>query len=131
MREVIKANIGTRVGTKQLIDYLFTRQYFIDAKIDVALCDHFADACVDVATNLSIPYIVTAAMDVTKGMYLRLLTTSQSTNLDQILLLPILITTLQQSTFLPLNISLLSAASRANSLILSRKLKLLCLLLKK
>ncbi|KAL7328265.1 hypothetical protein PS15p_206559 [Mucor circinelloides] len=47
-------------------DYLFTRQYFIDAKIDVALCDHFADACVDVATNLSIPYIVTAAMDVTK-----------------------------------------------------------------
>ncbi|KAL0142477.1 hypothetical protein V8B55DRAFT_1498356 [Mucor lusitanicus] len=47
-------------------DYLFTRQFFIDNKIDVALCDHFADACVDVATNLSIPYIVTAAMDVTK-----------------------------------------------------------------
>lgn len=54
---------------KQWIDYLFTRQFFIDNSIDVALCDHFADACVDAATNLSIPYIVTAAMDLTRGMH--------------------------------------------------------------
>lgn len=53
----------------QWIDYHFTRQFFIDNRIDVALCDHFADACVDAATNLTIPYIVTAAMDVTRGKY--------------------------------------------------------------
>ncbi|KAI8636692.1 hypothetical protein BD408DRAFT_355160 [Parasitella parasitica] len=47
-------------------DYLFTRQFFIDNRIDVALCDHFADPCVEAATNLSIPYIITAAMDTTK-----------------------------------------------------------------
>ncbi|OBZ90672.1 Anthocyanidin 3-O-glucosyltransferase 7 [Choanephora cucurbitarum] len=40
--------------------------YFLANDIDVAICDHFGEACVDAATTLSIPYIVTSSMDFTK-----------------------------------------------------------------
>ncbi|KAI8342883.1 hypothetical protein EDC96DRAFT_578480 [Choanephora cucurbitarum] len=47
-------------------DYTFTRNYFIDYEIDTAICDHFADSCVEAATSLNIPYIITSSMEITK-----------------------------------------------------------------
>lgn len=69
MKEVklSKIDLYSKANRKvTFVDYKFTRQFFIDNQIDVALCDHFADACVDAATNLSVPYIITAALDITK-----------------------------------------------------------------
>ncbi|KAI8968528.1 hypothetical protein BDF20DRAFT_896890 [Mycotypha africana] len=47
-------------------DFLGTKQYFIDNNIDLALCDHFSDACMDAATVLRIPFIYTGSLDLTK-----------------------------------------------------------------
>ncbi|KAI8073485.1 uncharacterized protein B0P05DRAFT_604795 [Gilbertella persicaria] len=50
-------------------DYQFTRDYFISHKIDVAICDHFGETCVDAATSLNIPYIITSSMELTKDSF--------------------------------------------------------------
>jgi hypothetical protein len=50
-----------------IIDYLFTKEYFINNHIDLALCDHFGDSCIEAASSLNIPYIVTTSIDLTKG----------------------------------------------------------------
>ncbi|KAI8365753.1 hypothetical protein BD560DRAFT_401581 [Blakeslea trispora] len=48
------------------LDYEFAKDYFILKEIDVAICDHFGEACVNAATTLNIPYIITSSMDFTK-----------------------------------------------------------------
>jgi hypothetical protein len=50
-----------------ILDYFFTKEYFTNNKIDLALCNQFGDACVEAASVLNIPYIVTTALDITKG----------------------------------------------------------------
>ncbi|KAI9476185.1 MAG: hypothetical protein EXX96DRAFT_507204 [Benjaminiella poitrasii] len=47
-------------------DYEFAKEYFINYNIDLAMCDHFAEACIEAATTLNIPYIVTTAVDILK-----------------------------------------------------------------
>lgn len=49
------------------LDFQFTKDYFIENNIDVAICDHFAEACFDVCDALNIPFIVTSTMDMTQG----------------------------------------------------------------
>ncbi|KAI7889146.1 uncharacterized protein EV154DRAFT_467773 [Mucor mucedo] len=46
-------------------DYFTYLSYFESNRIDLALCDHFVDACVDAANTLSIPFIVTSTLDYT------------------------------------------------------------------
>lgn len=41
--------------------------YFKNNEIDLVLCDFLVNVCVDAATMLNIPYIITAAMDTTTG----------------------------------------------------------------
>lgn len=41
--------------------------YFKDYQIDLVLCDYFMNACVDAATSFGIPYIITCALDPSKG----------------------------------------------------------------
>jgi hypothetical protein len=52
---------------KFLIDYAAFIDYFKNHDTDVALCDHFMEPCVDAATKLNIPYVITASMDLSKG----------------------------------------------------------------
>ncbi|KAI7889173.1 uncharacterized protein EV154DRAFT_446766 [Mucor mucedo] len=47
-------------------DYFSFLKYFKSNMIDVVLCDHFLKSCVDAATTARIPYIVTAATEMTK-----------------------------------------------------------------
>ncbi|KAI7889149.1 uncharacterized protein EV154DRAFT_553305 [Mucor mucedo] len=46
-------------------EYLALLNYFKTNEIDLALCDILMNVCVDAATTLNIPYIITAAMDFT------------------------------------------------------------------
>ncbi|KAI8331114.1 hypothetical protein BD560DRAFT_494174 [Blakeslea trispora] len=47
-------------------DFEFAKNYFIAHEIDVVICDHFAEVCVDAANAVKIPYIITATMEITK-----------------------------------------------------------------
>ncbi|KAI8973694.1 hypothetical protein BDF20DRAFT_883645 [Mycotypha africana] len=42
--------------------YHFARDYFIRNNVDVVLCDHFADACLEAALSLKLPFIVTSTI---------------------------------------------------------------------
>ncbi|KAG2198133.1 hypothetical protein INT47_001531 [Mucor saturninus] len=46
-------------------EYLALLNYFKTNEIDLALCDILMNVCVDAATTLNIPYIITVAMDFT------------------------------------------------------------------
>ncbi|KAI8380716.1 hypothetical protein BD560DRAFT_386907 [Blakeslea trispora] len=46
--------------------YLALQKHFIENKVDLALCDHFADACIDAAVSVGIPFSITAVMPMTK-----------------------------------------------------------------
>lgn len=45
------------------------KKYFENNNIDLAICDHFSDACYSAAELLDIPYIITTAIPITKGKY--------------------------------------------------------------
>jgi hypothetical protein len=51
-------------------------KYYIDNNIDVAICDHFADACVEAAKMLNLSFIVTGTLDLSQGIV-------KSTNISQ------------------------------------------------
>lgn len=51
------------------IDFQMAKEYFENNNIDLAICDHFSDACYSAAKLLDIPYIITAAVPITKGKY--------------------------------------------------------------
>ncbi|KAI8369805.1 hypothetical protein EDC96DRAFT_503447 [Choanephora cucurbitarum] len=38
--------------------YLAVRDYLIENKVDLAICDHFADSCVDAARFVGVPYVI-------------------------------------------------------------------------
>ncbi|OBZ83696.1 UDP-glucuronosyltransferase 3A2 [Choanephora cucurbitarum] len=38
--------------------YLGVRDYLIENEVDLVLCDHFADSCVDAARSVGIPYVI-------------------------------------------------------------------------
>ncbi|KAI7901476.1 uncharacterized protein BX663DRAFT_437558 [Cokeromyces recurvatus] len=48
-------------------DYEFLNKYFRDNNVDLVLCDHFAESCLEAATSLNIPYIVTSTFEMTKA----------------------------------------------------------------
>lgn len=60
----------SRIGliSSLILDYSTLLRYFENNKIDLALCDYFMIACVDAATTFGIPYIVTCALDPSKGI---------------------------------------------------------------
>ncbi|KAI8643021.1 hypothetical protein BD408DRAFT_431766 [Parasitella parasitica] len=47
-------------------DFIAAKEYFKDNGIDLAICDHFSDACYSAANMLNIPYIITLAVPLTK-----------------------------------------------------------------
>lgn len=51
------------------IDFQNVKEYFENNNIDLAICDHFSDACYSAAKMLDIPYIITAAIPITEGKY--------------------------------------------------------------
>ncbi|KAI9253633.1 hypothetical protein EDC94DRAFT_546345 [Helicostylum pulchrum] len=46
-------------------DYAILLDYFKRNEVDLALCDHFMEVCIDAATTLNIPYIVTSSLEFT------------------------------------------------------------------
>lgn len=48
-------------------DFTALKEYFRDSKVDLALCDHFTDTCVDAARYLKIPFVVTSTLDLSSG----------------------------------------------------------------
>jgi len=50
------------------LDFKAAKEYFESNSIDLAICDHFSDACYSAAELLNIPYIVTSTLPITKGM---------------------------------------------------------------
>lgn len=51
------------------IDYAILLDYFKRNEVDLALCDHFMEVCIDAATTLNIPYIVTSSLEFTSGKF--------------------------------------------------------------
>lgn len=49
------------------LEYHTILSYLEINKVDLVLCDFIMNVCVDAATTLNIPYIITAAMDTTTG----------------------------------------------------------------
>jgi hypothetical protein len=49
------------------LEYNELLSYFKINKVDLVLCDFIMSVCVDAATSLKIPYIITSAMDTTTG----------------------------------------------------------------
>ncbi|KAI9475697.1 MAG: hypothetical protein EXX96DRAFT_540281 [Benjaminiella poitrasii] len=47
-------------------EYEFTKEYFTNYNVDLALCDHFSQSCIEAAKALNIPYIVTSTLEITK-----------------------------------------------------------------
>ncbi|KAL7315288.1 hypothetical protein PS15m_006754 [Mucor circinelloides] len=47
-------------------DFKAAKEYFESNSIDLAICDHFSDACYSAAELLNIPYIVTSTLPITK-----------------------------------------------------------------
>jgi len=50
------------------IDFEAAKKFFESNDIDLAICDHFSDACYSAADMLRIPYIVTSTLPITKGI---------------------------------------------------------------
>ncbi|KAI8373522.1 hypothetical protein EDC96DRAFT_498624 [Choanephora cucurbitarum] len=48
--------------------FLAVRDYLIENEVDLALCDHFAEACVDAAVSIGIPFVITTTPAVTDGV---------------------------------------------------------------
>ncbi|CEP15610.1 hypothetical protein [Parasitella parasitica] len=46
-------------------DFKAAKEYFEEHDVDLAICDHFSDACYSAANMLDIPYIITASMPLT------------------------------------------------------------------
>jgi hypothetical protein len=55
------------------IDFQIAKEYFENNNIDLAICDHFSDACYSAAKLLDIPYIITVAIPITKGKFNKML----------------------------------------------------------
>ncbi|GAN02803.1 UDP-glucoronosyl and UDP-glucosyl transferase [Mucor ambiguus] len=47
----------------------FSKGKYFSNKIDLAICDHIAESCVEAAIASNLPFIVTATADYTKGVY--------------------------------------------------------------
>lgn len=52
-----------------MLDFTFAKRFFAENQIDLVICDHIAESCVEAAIASNLPFIVTATADYTKGMY--------------------------------------------------------------
>ncbi|KAG2235679.1 hypothetical protein BDF21DRAFT_355458 [Thamnidium elegans] len=55
----------TLLNTNYERDYAILFDYFNRTKVDLALCDHFMEVCVDAAMTLNIPFILTSSLEIT------------------------------------------------------------------
>lgn len=51
-------------------DFAFAKNFFAENHIDLVICDHIAESCVEAAIASNLPFIVTSTADYTKGIVL-------------------------------------------------------------
>lgn len=55
-----------------MLDFTFAKDFFAENQIDLVICDHIAESCVEAAIASNLPFIVTATADYTKGTVFQL-----------------------------------------------------------
>ncbi|KAI8878502.1 glycosyltransferase family 1 protein [Backusella circina FSU 941] len=62
----MKLEIGTAIKNSWSKDYPALLDFIKSYNIDLMLCDHFSEACVDASRKIGIPFIVTSVLEMTQ-----------------------------------------------------------------
>ncbi|KAI9472427.1 MAG: hypothetical protein EXX96DRAFT_584046 [Benjaminiella poitrasii] len=62
----VKRSLGKKLLSIYPKDFKATVDFLREKQVDLVVCDHFMDVCIDAAISQGIPYVVTMSLDYTK-----------------------------------------------------------------